>query len=75
MFLAHKFKLINQLYSTNIYHKAFKTFKLKIYTKTGDKGTTGLLGGERRKKTDLIFQVLGELDELNSYIGLVSTKY
>ena len=50
----------------------FKT--IKIYTKTGDSGTTSLIGGERRKKTDKIFQVLGQIDELNSYLGLVSIQ-
>lgn len=44
--------------------------KKAIYTRTGDKGETGLVGGERIKKSDLHIHLYGEVDELNSYIGL-----
>ena len=45
---------------------------LKIYTKTGDKGKTSLLGGTKVWKSDLRIESYGTVDELNSYIGLVS---
>ena len=44
---------------------------MKIYTKTGDKGTTALFGGKRVSKADLRIETYGTVDELNSYIGLV----
>lgn len=43
----------------------------KIYTKTGDKGETGLFGGKRLPKYDLRIESYGTVDELNSYIGLL----
>lgn len=42
----------------------------KIYTRTGDKGDTGLVGGERRAKYDLRVDAYGTVDETNSTIGL-----
>jgi cob(I)alamin adenosyltransferase len=44
---------------------------MKIYTKTGDKGTTGLVGGKRLPKHDLRIECYGTIDELNSYLGLI----
>ncbi len=43
---------------------------LKIYTKTGDKGTTSLIGGTKVPKSHLRIESYGTVDELNSYIGL-----
>ncbi|MBL0234930.1 MAG: cob(I)yrinic acid a,c-diamide adenosyltransferase [Chitinophagaceae bacterium] len=42
----------------------------KIYTKTGDKGTTSLIGGTKVPKSHLRIESYGNVDELNSYIGL-----
>lgn len=44
---------------------------MKIYTKTGDKGTTALFGGKRVSKADLRIDTYGTIDELNSWIGMV----
>ena len=44
---------------------------MKIYTKTGDKGETSLIGGTRVKKHHVRIESYGTVDELNSYIGLV----
>ena len=42
----------------------------KIYTKTGDKGTTSLLGGTKVSKAHLRIEAYGTVDELNSHVGL-----
>ena len=42
----------------------------KIYTRTGDDGSTGLVDGSRRSKADARMHAIGEVDELNSYIGV-----
>ncbi len=44
---------------------------MKIYTKTGDKGTTALFGGKRVSKADLRIDTYGTVDELNSWIGVL----
>ncbi|MBX2964348.1 MAG: cob(I)yrinic acid a,c-diamide adenosyltransferase [Cyclobacteriaceae bacterium] len=44
---------------------------MKIYTKTGDSGSTSLFGGKRVLKSDLRIDTYGTVDELNSYIGLL----
>ncbi|HJU14293.1 MAG TPA: cob(I)yrinic acid a,c-diamide adenosyltransferase [Candidatus Nitrosotalea sp.] len=44
---------------------------VKIYTKTGDDGTTGLIGGRRVKKTNPRIVAYGAVDELNSALGIV----
>ena len=44
---------------------------MKIYTKTGDKGDTGLIDGSRISKSDLRIIAYGVVDEANSHIGLI----
>jgi len=47
---------------------------MKIYTKTGDEGTTALFGGTRVKKYNLRIDSYGTVDELNAYIGLIKDQ-
>jgi cob(I)alamin adenosyltransferase len=47
---------------------------MKIYTKTGDKGQTGLIGGTRVSKSDLRIEAYGTVDELNSFIGVLASQ-
>lgn len=48
--------------------------KSKVYTRTGDKGTTSLVGGQRVSKADIRIESYGTVDELNSFIGLLMTE-
>jgi len=47
---------------------------MKIYTKTGDDGTTSLFGGTRVMKSNLRVEAYGNIDELNSFLGLLIVK-
>lgn len=47
----------------------------KLYTKTGDKGTTNLYDMKRLWKDNMIFEVLGDLDELSACIGMACALY
>lgn len=46
----------------------------KIYTKTGDSGSTSLIGGTKVPKSDLRIDAYGTVDELNSWIGLINDQ-
>ncbi len=46
----------------------------KLYTKTGDKGTTSLLGGKKIPKSDLRIEAYGNVDELNSFLGMLKDQ-
>ena len=43
----------------------------KIYTKGGDKGYTSIVGGKRIKKSSYLIEAVGNIDELNAFLGLV----
>jgi cob(I)alamin adenosyltransferase len=47
--------------------------KSRLYTRSGDKGTTSLIGGKRIAKTHLRLEAYGTIDELNAYIGYLIT--
>lgn len=47
---------------------------MKIYTRTGDKGTTSLSDGSRISKSDILLHAYGTVDELNSFIGVVISQ-
>lgn len=46
----------------------------KVYTKTGDKGETSLIGGKRVKKSCIEIDAIGEIDELNALIGVLISE-
>lgn len=54
---------------------ARKSKPLSVSTKTGDQGQTSLANGQRLPKSDIIFEVIGTVDELNSWLGLIAAKF
>jgi cob(I)alamin adenosyltransferase len=55
----------------DIRHSTFHNRLMRLYTRTGDDGTTGLIGGARTPKDDLQIDTYGTVDELNGELGLV----
>lgn len=47
---------------------------MRIYTRTGDKGSTSLFGGTRVSKADIRIETYGTVDELNAYLGLIRSQ-
>ena len=47
---------------------------MKVYTKTGDKGMTSLIGGERVSKSDLRVEAYGTVDELSAFVALLGDR-
>lgn len=47
---------------------------IKIYTKTGDQGSTSLIGGTKVPKNDIRIETYGTVDELNSWVGLINDQ-
>lgn len=65
----------SSLYSLSITdYSLLRRIMIKVSTKTGDKGVTGLANGERLPKSEPVFEAIGSIDELNSWLGLVVAK-
>lgn len=63
--------ILHRLIICNFESLFFLKMAFKIYTKTGDKGQTSLIGGTRLPKHHLRIEAYGTVDELNSHIGLL----
>lgn len=47
----------------------------RIYTRSGDQGETGLANGERLEKSSVLFEAIGDIDELNAQLGMLRSQY
>ncbi len=56
------------------HNSKFSTMSFRIYTKTGDGGSTSLIGGTKVPKNDIRIETYGTVDELNSWIGLINDQ-
>jgi ATP:cob(I)alamin adenosyltransferase len=56
--------------TTSTVSEAAAPRRIRVYTRTGDKGTSSLYNGQRAPKDDAVFSALGDVDELNASIGL-----
>lgn len=66
-YLSDIYSLLTKLHTSDL----ILPLTMKIYTKTGDKGLTSLIGGTRVPKYNLRIESYGTVDELNSYIGMI----
>lgn len=64
--------MVQERYEKTTLHN--KVLNMKIYTKTGDHGSTSLIGGTRVNKNDNRINAYGTIDELNSFLGLLRAK-
>ena len=70
---SHARQIYERGAGTRLTSRRFVVMATRIYTKTGDDGTTALFGGTRVEKDDLRIQAYGTVDELNAVIGVVLT--
>lgn len=69
-YAGESIKLIVETAAEKSINQNRKSWLLKIYTKTGDDGSTGLQGGKRVSKSDLRIRAYGTIDEINSCLGI-----
>lgn len=76
IYLQHNYSYSPHDFSKNTInqHSNFTMAKSNFYTRTGDRGTTSLVGGQRIKKSDIRLECYGTVDELNSFIGLLRAE-